>query len=77
MSTGRIGVVLAGAIAAALGLLWSLQGAGAVRLRPILCVSNCTPVTGTSPPWLAVGVIALLAGIALVGAGLRHSGRGR
>ena len=64
--------MVAGVGAAALGLLWFLQGAGLVHLRPILCVSNCKPVAGTSLSWLVVGVIALMVGLALVAAGLRH-----
>jgi hypothetical protein len=72
MSTRRISLVLGGVVAGGLGLLWSLQGGGAVHVRPILCVSNCKPVQEASTPWLAVGVIALLIGLALVAAGFRH-----
>ena len=60
-----------GLIAASLGVLWSLQGAGAVHVRPILCVSNCKPITGGSALWLGLGVIFMLLGIAIIGASVR------
>ena len=60
-----------GVIEASLGVLWSLQGAGAVHLRPILCVANCKPVTEGSASWLTLGVIFMLLGIAIVGASVR------
>jgi hypothetical protein len=65
-----LGLVL-GLIAASLGALWSLQGAGALHVRPILCASNCQPVTGGSSLWLALGVIVLLSGLATIGASVR------
>jgi hypothetical protein len=58
----------AGLIAASLGVLWSLQGAGAVHVRPIVCVANCKPITGGSVPWLSLGVTFMLLGIAVIGA---------
>jgi hypothetical protein len=60
-----------GLIAASLGVLWSLQGAGAVEVRPILCVSNCKPITDGSAPWLGLGVIFMLLGIAIISASVR------
>ena len=65
-----VGVVLVG-----LGLLWTLQGSGAVHLRPILCVSNCTPITGFTPSWLVTGIVSLAGGVALILAGLRRAHR--
>jgi hypothetical protein len=50
-----------------LGLLWILQGADVVRIRPILCVADCQPITGGSPSWLAIGVVTLVVGLAVVG----------
>ena len=58
----------AGLIATSLGVLWSLQGAGAVRVRPILCVANCKPITGGSADWLSLGVIFMVLGSAVIGA---------
>lgn len=70
----------AGLIAVSLGVLWSLQGAGAVHVRPIFCVANCTPITGGSAGWLALGLAFLLLGIAVIGASVRgriHRAGGR
>ena len=50
-----------------LGLLWILQGADVVRIRPILCFANCQPITGGSPGWLAIGVVTLVVGLRVVG----------
>jgi len=61
----------AGLIAASFGVLWALQGAGLVHVRPILCVSNCKPVTEGSASWLSLGVIFMLLGIAIIGAIVR------
>lgn len=36
-----------------------------VRIDPILCVAECTPITG-SPGSLAAGVLAATAGLVLV-----------
>ena len=55
------GVVLAG-----LGLLWSLQGADLVHVRPVLCVTDCRPVTGGSVGWLVAGLVAFVLGVVLV-----------
>jgi hypothetical protein len=66
-----------GLIATSLGVLWSLQGAGAVHVRPIVCVSNCKPVTGGSSLWLALGLIVLLSGLATIGASVRGRSRQR
>jgi hypothetical protein len=56
---------LTGVALALLGLLWALQGADVVRVDPILCTTDCTPVTGGSPTWLAVGLVTLVGGLAL------------
>lgn len=56
-----------GTVLALLGLLWILQGADVVRIRPILCVADCQPITDGSPGWLAVGVVTLVAGLGLAG----------
>lgn len=56
-----------GTILILLGLFWTLQGADVVRIRPILCVAGCEPVTGGSPAWLAIGVVTLIVGLAVAG----------
>lgn len=56
----------AGLIMTSLGVLWSLQGAAAIHIRPILCVSNCKPITEGSASWLGLGAIFMLLGIALI-----------
>jgi uncharacterized membrane protein YidH (DUF202 family) len=59
--------VVVGMVLILLGLLWILQGADVVRIRPILCVAKCQPLTGGSPVWLAIGVVALVVGLRVVG----------
>ena len=63
---------VAGVVLMLLGLLWLLQGADLVHVRPILCVANCRPVTGGSVAWLAAGIIAFLIGLLLAAVGTRH-----
>lgn len=46
----------------ALGALWSVQGAGIVHLKPILCVADCTELQGESGQWLAMGIGAIALG---------------
>ena len=55
-----------------LGSLWLLQGAALVHVRPILCVTNCRPVTGGSAAWLAAGIVAFVMGLLLAAARTRH-----
>ena len=49
-----IPVLSAGLIMTSLGVLWSLQGAAVIRIRPILCLSNCKPITEGSASWLGL-----------------------
>lgn len=58
--------VVVGMVLILLGLLWILQGADVVRIRPILCVADCQPITGGSAGWLAIGVVTLVVGLTLV-----------
>ena len=44
--------ILFGVALTLLGLLWLLQGADLVHIRPILCVTNCTPLEGGSVGWM-------------------------
>ena len=60
----RILLALAGVICVLLGGLWLLQGLGAVRLEPILCVANCEAIQGVSPAWAAIGGLTAAAGAA-------------
>lgn len=66
--------VLVGAFIAALGLLWFLQGAAIIEMRPILCVANCEPIVGGSPFWAATGVIAFIIGLVVVILSARRRG---
>lgn len=70
----RTARVVVGMALVLLGLLWIIQGADVVRLRPILCVADCQPITGGSPVWFAIGVVTLIVGLGVVGA-LRRRGR--
>ena len=58
-----------------LGSLWLLQGADLVHVRPMLCVTNCKPVTGGSVAWLTAGVVTLLIGLLFVAASTRYRHR--
>jgi hypothetical protein len=71
VSKRRAVLIVIGVALALLGLLWFLQGAGAIHVRPILCVSNCKPVT-KSTGWLIAGVIACMAGVAIAVTSARH-----
>jgi hypothetical protein len=52
-----------GVLSVLLGGLWLLQGLGVVRMRPILCFANCTPLEGPSTTWAIAGAIALVVGV--------------
>ena len=58
--------LITGIIFTGLGLLWSLQGADLIRLKPILCVANCDEIAGGSTLWLIIGIITTGIGIALL-----------
>ena len=64
--------IAAGMVLILLGGLWILQGADVVRIRPILCVANCQPITGGSAGWAAAGAVSLVAGLAIVALALRR-----
>lgn len=49
----------------ALGVLWALQGAGIVHVKPILCVADCAELQGASSQWLLIGIGAIAVGTAL------------
>lgn len=58
--------VFLGFVASLLGGLWLLQGLDLVHVQPILCFSDCTPVSGASPKWAMIGAALLGAGFATV-----------
>jgi hypothetical protein len=63
----RVVRVIGGTVLILLGLLWILQGADLIRIRPILCFANCQPITGGSLTWLAVGMVTFIIGLGVVG----------
>ena len=67
MKIKRIVFLLIGVIATLLGLLWFLQGADIVHLKPLLCFANCEPITGESLQWQIIGAIAFIVGILIIG----------
>ncbi|WP_101786671.1 hypothetical protein [Nonomuraea indica] len=46
----------------------TLLGADLLRIRPVLCVADCRPLTGGSPAWLAIGTVTLVVGLTVAGA---------
>jgi hypothetical protein len=75
MKRKQLAAALVGVIVTLLGLLWFLQGAGILLLCPVLCFVDCECVTGGSPFWEAVGAIAFIIGIIIVGVSVRRVGR--
>lgn len=59
----RIVLLVSGAVGMLLGGLWLLQGLGIVRIRPILCFANCTPIQGPSTAWAIVGAVVFVVGV--------------
>ena len=55
-----------------LGLLWLLQGADLVHIRPILCVANCKPLEGGSVGWMTTGALVLVVGLLVIASGVRR-----
>ena len=62
----RAATILVGILLIPLGVLWILQGADVVRIRPLLCVADCQPIIGGSPVWLVIGVVTFMVGLAVV-----------
>ena len=69
--------ILLGVVSTPLGLLWFLQGADLVRIRPILCVADCQPLQGGSIGWMTAGALFLVLGVAAVSVGLRRRRPGK
>ena len=62
----RVFKLICGIVLTALGLLWSLQGADLIRMKPILCVANCEPLVGGSIAWLITGIVVTAVGLGLL-----------
>lgn len=62
----KIALIVVGLFLAAMGALWALQGVGLV---------GGSPMTGQTK-WLYIGIVVLLAGIALAAWALRIARRG-
>lgn len=55
-------ILVLSVIGVLLGGLWLLQGLGLVRIKPILCFANCTPLEGPAPAWAVIGAVLIAAG---------------
>jgi hypothetical protein len=75
MKRKQLMAALVGIIVALLGLLWFLQGAGIIRMCPVLCVMDCECITGGSLFWEATGAIAFIIGIVIIGLSVRRVGK--
>jgi len=62
----RIFKFISGIFLALLGLLWALQGADLIHIKPILCFANCEPLVGGSITWLIVGLVVMASGTSLL-----------
>ncbi|HEX5576161.1 MAG TPA: hypothetical protein VFX42_09830 [Gemmatimonadales bacterium] len=67
--------IVLGVASTLLGLLWLLQGADLLHIRPILCIANCKPVEGGSIGWMTAGALVLVVGLLAIAVGLRRRGR--
>jgi hypothetical protein len=65
-----------GVVSIFLGLLWFLQGADLIHIRPILCVADCRPLEGRSIGWMMAGALFLVLGLTAIRVGLRRRRRG-
>jgi len=72
MSLRTLARILLGAVLSLLGLLWLLQGADLVHIRPILCVANCKPLEGGSVGWMTAGALVLVAGLLVIASAVRR-----
>ena len=72
MSFWALARILFGVALTLLGLLWLLQGADRVHIRPILCVADCKPLEGGSVGWMTAGALVLVVGLLVVASGVRR-----
>ncbi|RXE56285.1 hypothetical protein ABH15_09150 [Methanoculleus taiwanensis] len=75
MNGKQIAGALFGAFIAFLGLLWFLQGTDIVRMRPILCFTNCEEIVGGSPVWAVTGAVVFIIGVVVIVISGRRIGR--
>ena len=62
----KIIATIVGLIAVLLGLLWFLQGADILQIRPILCFAGCDYIEGGSRFWEIAGALLFVLGIAVL-----------
>jgi MYXO-CTERM domain-containing protein len=62
----RIVATVFGVICVLLGGLWLVQGLGLVRIDPIACVGDCTPLEGASMQWAIIGAAVVALGLVLI-----------
>ena len=72
----RVGTLF-GMVFTLLGVLWSLQGADVIHLKPIACVANCEPLTGPSTTWLLTGLATVVIGLIITIGCIRYLKRER
>jgi hypothetical protein len=72
MDVKRVVGAIVGAVLAMLGLLWFLQGAGLVRICPVLCFADCECVEGGSLAWGIAGAITFAIGVVVAWVSLRR-----
>ena len=72
MSFRTLARIVFGVALTLLGLLWLLQGADLVHIRPILCVADCKPLEGGSVGWMAAGAFVLVAGLLVIASAVRR-----
>jgi hypothetical protein len=67
MKIKHVAQLLVGIILTLLGLLWFLQGADVIHLRPILCFADCEVLTGKSLQWQITGAVTFMIGVWIIG----------
>lgn len=50
-------LLILGVVVFLLGGLWLLQGLGLVRIDPVACVGECTPLVGPHAGWALTGAV--------------------
>ncbi len=61
--------LIVGVILVLLGGLWMLQWLGIVTIAPVMCVAECTALSGPSIVWAGIGLLTIVAGGALIAYG--------
>jgi hypothetical protein len=73
MTAKNVATTTGGVAITLLGLLWFLQGADLVHVKPILCFADCEPLVGGSAGWLIAGIVGMIVGMLLVRWGARRT----